>query len=374
MRIKAFIFLALLLIVGSCIKRPEEEAILPQGGNPVVAECFTNIGCVHCPEAESIMASYLQEDTNLLVINYHVGIPLGNDPFYLADSAEINRILNFYFPEGLQGTPGIVFNGTVRYEGVSAAPIWPGIIDSLHDLERAVTMTGEGEYSPDTRSGWIKVYVSGDIESGLYLKGLLLESGIEYQAPNGDTLYDHLVRDIIPDPSGIPVDSEGSYRLDFSLSEDIEAENSEIVVIIQDASTKFIEWAIRFPISELPEPQPGYSFEFHVSDTILNVPVNLLTTTRLYLENTGTLNDIYLIEVIRDSLAEPQWSVSLCREVCLPYLTAYDTIPAGERDTSYTIDFIHWNETDPPGFVIVRVTSQGDTSLVDSSKIWVYPQ
>ncbi len=367
---KTILVLTILFITNGCIKR---SALFPPsrggGGNaPVLIELFSNDMCTHCPEAEEIIDSLMEVDTNLYLVTYHVGTPDHNDPFYLADSSEINARIIYYYGDPYPGTPYVVINGIYSYTGTLGAPAWGEKINELHDRQYSHILNVSGTYDISSRSGRLTAILLGDPGGECRIRVAMVESNIHYAAPNGDSLYNYILRKM---PGGAGGQVGDSVRFNFDVPETVNDSNVDFIVFLQNDNTREIIDVVKIPLRNLEQNTNSNLIDLEISDTNFIVPPKTLSSTRIYLTNNQSVDDTFQIVVVRDSLDSLLWSVSLCGNVCLPTLETLDTISAGVTDSTYQIEFFHSFSSDPSGVVWIKAWSISDTTLRDSVRLSV---
>jgi len=159
----------------------------------VLAELFTNTGCVNCPEAnhylDNIAAEYSNEFT---LVRYHVNWTDLFDPMNLYNPGEVENRRAYY---NIIAAPGFVLEGTlinsldeddwsgrVFNASQEVAPIYIGPVDVLETVD---SLHLEFELNSFTLS-----------LSDLTVWSLVLEDSIEYAGPNGEDLHMDVMRDM----------------------------------------------------------------------------------------------------------------------------------------------------------------------------------
>jgi hypothetical protein len=101
-------------------------------------------------------------------------------------------------------------------------------------------------------------------------------------------------------------------------------------------------------------------------DTVQHVAPSGDAEFHFTLTNAGTSSDVYELSC-RVVSAVPGWAAVYCvRGVCVePGVLRYDTIPAGDNDTTPKIT-VYTNVTEGEEVVSLRVRSMGDTTLAES--------
>jgi hypothetical protein len=105
------------------------------------------------------------------------------------------------------------------------------------------------------------------------------------------------------------------------------------------------------------------------SDTFVAVEPESSGVFHFTLSNSGSEDDIYALTAL-DSLPDDWFAVLCYKDRCVPAgATVYDTIAAGDQDTTIEITIyttVNWDL----GLTTLLVESTGDPSLVDSIRVW----
>ncbi len=360
------ILLLIGLLMGGCIGRSPVVAPPPQGSAPVIVEIFSNDMCTHCPRAEEILDSLALQDSNLFIVNYHVGTPDPLDPFYLRDSSEINGRITYYYGNSTPGTPFVVINGVYEFEGIAGAAVWGARINELHSREYSEILSVNGALSHDRRLS-LSITLSTGSSTDLRTHIVLTESNIRYNSPNGDTLLNHIVFDMICGSDGC---NGTSVDTSATIPSDLDPENVDVVVFVQNPGTGEILDIKEFPLTHFMGQTEEY-VDVYTADTSVTVPVQTLFPVHFSVENGQMSADSIMVSVDTTSLP-PEWTVSLCvGGVCLPRLWYVDTLDAMEVDSTFELKFFHLMNTDPPGYVWVKAWSLTSPDLRDSIRIHV---
>ncbi|MBD3168146.1 MAG: T9SS type A sorting domain-containing protein [candidate division Zixibacteria bacterium] len=171
----------------------------------------------------------------IAVITWHIG---NNDPFYLYDTqtawARFDYYPGNYVPHGF--IDGII-DGEHLYNS------WRSIYLSRKEDDSPLIFTVDGNYNPVNR----EVNLDVDIEAvspvdfdDLRLFCVLIENELDYHART----YNFVMRTAVPDVYGEQFDiSEGetlNFLRQWNIDEELVAENSEIVLFVQDYTTREI--------------------------------------------------------------------------------------------------------------------------------------
>lgn len=367
---KIILVLTILFVVSGCIKRSSLFPPSNRGGGtaPVLIELFSNDMCTHCPEAEEIIDSLMSTDTNLYLITYHIGTPDHNDPFYLADSSDINARITYYYGNPYPGTPYLVINGIYSFTGTLGAPAWGEKINELHDRDYSPVLNVSGSFDTSSCSGVIRVTLSYNPVVNYRVRVAMVESNVRYNAPNGDSVYNYLLRKM---PGGANGLSGDSTLFNFSIPATVIDSNVDFIIFLQNDDTKEILDVTKISLKNLEQNANTSPIDLETSDTNLVVPPKTLFPTRIYLTNNQSVADSIQLIVVRDSLDSLLWTLSLCGQVCLPNLETVDTVQAGVTDSTYQVEFFHSLSTDPSGIVWIKAWSLTDTTIRDSVRLTV---
>ncbi len=228
------------------------------GGSPsqavprqcVLAEHFTNTSCVPCatynPGIHAVMNS-MTRDT-VIKISFHVWWPGPNDPFYLWNTGEVQSRVGYY---DVSAAPDI-FMDFVQNPAVNSQT-------AMRNAVRARFATP----SPCSIEIWaapagatavhfvVRVTSDQDMIGGNYrLYAGLISDVIAYNAPNGETSFPDVFRDIYPNASSgtaFSMDAGEVFEMEGMLNRDAAwtPENLSVVAFVQNASTREVlqcEW------------------------------------------------------------------------------------------------------------------------------------
>jgi len=168
----------------------------------------------------------------IALVRYHTS---DVDPFYLYNPEEVDVRQDYYncdiagyiFVDGADG--GIEF------------PLWQGLFEDRMGVESNLEMRINGEYNGVTREVnlFVTVTATGEVsQPDLRLFVVLTESGLEHEQRE----HNQVMRDMIPDAEGESFTISNGETLhftrDFTLDNQLEDENCEIVVFVQSYSSR----------------------------------------------------------------------------------------------------------------------------------------
>ncbi len=228
----------------------------------VLGEMFTNWGCSPCQPANDELDRFAPLHPNLAVIRYHTWWPNGADPFYLENTGE-NTVRTNYYQPGSKIVPRFFVDGII--DGGSSYSLWETMVTGRESIQSPLTIDLDGTYNSGTRSGTVVAYIEATDVIGLTnqrLHFVLTESDIYLNAPNGQTVFHEVMRDMLPTSSGelVSLSSPGDTLVrqrDFTLDTSWVLQNCEIVVFIQSDQSKEVLQAAKW---QVPIDVPNLSY------------------------------------------------------------------------------------------------------------------
>jgi hypothetical protein len=187
----------------------------------------------------------------IALIRYHVSWPNPEDPFYAFNPTGNSARRNYY---GISSVPRLVIDGT---DAGSTYQLWEQLFIARYNEPSDWMIIVTGHYNIDSRNAHLNVDIflqGSDPPGSEYLRIALEESDIYFPAPNGINEHNQTFRDLIPGPSGIPVEIVGGVfetEADFEIDNRIVTENCDIVVFIQSGADREILQGARIPFNDL---------------------------------------------------------------------------------------------------------------------------
>ncbi len=217
-----------------------------KANSKVLVELFSNVMCVACVQS----ANYCDEitglkgitinDTNVVVVNIHTSLFPG-DPFYLFNS-EMNGIREDYY--------NVIFNPAgFLMGGMMAAPFsaaqWTNQINQRLNGANAYSMTIENTIDTVSGTGSLLINV-GQIDealrTGLKLYAVVTESNLYFNSPNGKTIYNNILRQMLNGCCGeniaVSPGQPATFVKSYTLDGRIRVCNSRIIVFLQDPASR----------------------------------------------------------------------------------------------------------------------------------------
>lgn len=292
----------------------------------VVMEDFTATWCTYCPgAARGTEELKFRAFDSVVVIAYH---PSSSDPFQTSTAASR---ASYY---GITGYPTMRIDGAQSVVGGmhygTMYPTYRQIFDYRKTLDTPLEFQLTVNYDSVSRNGTLTILIHNTSTSPVsgQLHTVITESHIHYYWQGMDSLHD-VERTMLPSAAGeavtIPANDTIIRTRNFTINSGWVAKNCEIVVFVQDNSTRMIHQGASTAV--LPRPALKYSG----CQPIFPAPGSTINLT-VALRNIGS------------APATGTHAIVLTDD---PYLTitqnhtTFDTIPVGEdvfADTSFTIE------------------------------------
>ncbi|NOX18705.1 MAG: Omp28-related outer membrane protein [Chlorobi bacterium] len=201
----------------------------------VLWEQFTNTGCGPCASANPTIEQMLTNNTEDVVISIwaHVWWPSSGDPYYVANTTDNAARTNYY---GVNGVPDSFVDGVLGPSPGNMSSM-QAAVDERHNTPSVIDLHLEYDNNYKIR---VEYTVVNTIPSGNYkLRIAVVENDLYYNASNGETHFNHVLRKYYPDAGGVSIDlsAKGDHDvLYFNLTMDPswDLDNIEIFAFIQD--------------------------------------------------------------------------------------------------------------------------------------------
>ncbi|MBD3168145.1 MAG: Omp28-related outer membrane protein [candidate division Zixibacteria bacterium] len=221
----------------------------------VLGENFTNTSCGPCFYADPTL-NYLAEEFSeeISLIRYHGWWPGSDDPFYNHNIPENTARINYY---GVNSVPDFQIDGIID-AGYQYQQYENRFLQRL-DEESPCTITITGNYESGTREVHLEISVYAEEAvpgSSLRLFCVLIENYISYNAPNGVLEHNQTMRDMVPSSNGetftISQGETVDFARDFTIDNIVDEMNAQVVVFVQDYSTKEVHQTARVDVTDMP--------------------------------------------------------------------------------------------------------------------------
>lgn len=211
----------------------------------VLLEDFANTSCAPCVVSNQYIEELKTEfGEQLLSVKFPTNFPGPNDPFYLAASSNCDYRRSYY---NVLFAPTIILDGTVKPVPTDKNDIKAGIEQQL-----AVTAPFEIHVAGGVVGNNYKANIqleipdiSGVDYSNSVLYAAIVETEIQYSAPNGETEFYDVMRAVLPSNNGESLGSinqSGIYSFNFEQAVNSAWDTSRLKVVayVQNTSTKQI--------------------------------------------------------------------------------------------------------------------------------------
>ncbi len=221
----------------------------------VLLEIVTGTWCPYCPGAAMGADDLIENGHDVAVLEYH-----GGDSFENDDSR--GRITYY----GISIYPTAKFDGILTVQGGSAnQSLYADYLPKVNQRKAVnssftIDVTGEMLGLTDYRATVTVEKVASYSGSNLKLQFALTQSHIMYSWQGQDHL-NFVLRKMVPNYQGTSIDFSGgdveTVDLEFSLNPSWVREDMEVVVFVQNNSTKEVLQATKLDLTEFP---PAYDY------------------------------------------------------------------------------------------------------------------
>jgi len=208
----------------------------------VLVELFTNTSNIPCVEANNYLDAIYNlngitsNDANVVILRYHTTL-FANDPFYLYNVTDNNARMTFY-PNSAIVNPRAYLLGL--FMGNFSSSTWTNKLNEKLAETRTYAIKLTNTYDSVSRNGSINIkikQISGAVFNDLVYQVAVSENEIQYNAPNGETVFDNTFRDFITPPSGQPFTispgQTNSYDHNYNIDNAINQDHADITVFVQ---------------------------------------------------------------------------------------------------------------------------------------------
>lgn len=356
-----------LTLVVNCSKETEPPA---ETGYKryVVIEFFTYHDCQNCPLAEKAIDSLFGiHGDSLVIIEYHVRVL---DDTLTPCTTFVNDRETRYTVGGTY--PTVIFDGVERHTGATGdlfSTFLNVIQDRFSKNSNLRFHTFDAEFVSSTSISFnIRIFSYTDVSGRLFF--VLTEDSVVFK----DSLYNFVARQVYPDENGMvfSVSEDDTFGTNGSISLSWQPVGDVwLNIFIQNLNNNTIYQGGSINLGKAP--LVPYRYNLTVSpDTFQTGTASSATVFTFLLENTGSLDDDYIIKAEEiDHIAG--WGWQLCAGgVCkIPdHGIIHDTLSISSQDSdTFTIDVVP-NTTAGIEKINVIVKSAGDPTLADTIDIY----
>ena len=246
-----YIFLfAIAMALPSC---ESNDGIVPQGtadlksNSKVLVESFTNTSCVGCPAADNYLKRIDEllgvtiNDTNVVIIETHSTM-FPNDPFYNFNVPD-NNSRQTYYSAGSINPIGFLMGVMMPLPFDQTG--WTSSINQRLNQTNTFGINLVPDVDTSSRQLELTIQIgqfTGNAVEDLKLHVVLTESDLHYNAPNGLTEFDNVMRDLLTPIGGesFSVNPGQSITLNktYVIDSRVVIENCKAIIYIQSQSTK----------------------------------------------------------------------------------------------------------------------------------------
>lgn len=214
-----------------------------QSTRNVFLEHFSNTNCVDCVEANASLYNILNDNPNLIHITYHVGLPDQTGYFYEQNVEDNTAAQNFY---NITEIPELYVNGIISSDNPDL--ITQNTLNSIYSQNLTSPFIFSSlEIEEQTNGSFNVVVIIGTEvmpEEGNYvIKMAAVESEIEQNTSNGESLHINVMREMLEGFEGKPFNPPyvGNRTLfSFKMESEWQEENLFVIGWIQNVDTKEI--------------------------------------------------------------------------------------------------------------------------------------
>ena len=219
----------------------------------VLLEDFSNTSCAPCVQSDAAINEVLDSydvaalnaygisSCGVVSIQYHVNWPDPLDPFYLDARPENNARKSYYGVDGV-GVPYVVIDGTEflsPLQGADDAQAIEAAVQKRLEVVSSVQLSVTNEINGSSGRATVELTALSEVPQGQYnLLIALVEGDIHYEAENGLTYFDSVLRDMLPNADGRSIDelsvgTTQTFTEDYTIADGWKAADLSVVAFLQ---------------------------------------------------------------------------------------------------------------------------------------------
>ncbi|MFP4460228.1 MAG: Omp28-related outer membrane protein [Candidatus Zixiibacteriota bacterium] len=349
--------------------------IAAQGADKIVlGEIFTNTGCGPCvPANDHFDEIYGDVDDVFVMIRYHPWWPSSSDPFYLYNTEDNSDRTRFY---DVSGVPALAVDGDV----LSWTDVTETLIRSRASMGSGIDLN---VYAIGTDSVRVEFTVEDDGPHGnAKVFAVVTEDTIHYTAPNGQTVFHQVMRDMLSGSSGrsVHLDPGEDYSYNFALEideDEWDMERCHIVAFVQESGS--MGDVYNAAIAPLFAPL-DYDYTTGPTGNLADMVMEDETAEMGFkVTNRGLNTDEYSIWFVEDDIPEP-WDVTIQSELIGDFDSAAINIPSfeniefslsvrpnGHRDNKNIPVIVHSEHLGISDTILFAIVTPNDYLIVNAS-------
>jgi hypothetical protein len=258
---RKFILLAIIgFVLNSCNTRPptSPEASYPSGkiiatttinlnqtstnaDKVVLLEDFANISCPPCVTSNQIIESLLHGSYagKIAVVKFPTNFPSPNDPFFLENASLCTSRIVYY---NVLYAPTIVVDGILKPSATDSDEVKEKIDERLVENApfKITVNTSFQDSSLIVNINVQAINLAGINMADLILYTTVVENDINYEAPNGESVFYNVLRKMLPSDNGLTLQGISNTTLNWEtdLFSNWNPDNLHVVAFIQNNQTK----------------------------------------------------------------------------------------------------------------------------------------
>ena len=214
--------------------------LFAQEERKVLVEIFTNSHCPLCPSAHEVIDNYLAgpNGERISYIFFHMAYPYSDDPLNHQSMGDSQARDDYYNP--VPATPRGFFDGIIQGSWSG----WTAVLDNLSSTESPMRLALSGSANGNQITINSTVTRTGDVSDTDLVIHFVVVEDVFYAGRNGITDHIHVMRKMLPSPSGMPFSINQNESIDIDQVIDIDAlwdvNDLSIVVFVQSTGSKTV--------------------------------------------------------------------------------------------------------------------------------------